>query len=190
MKSREFLLSYQATCKFITEFNDHPSSSFFSGLLDHLSLPCHPIFFYFLCPSCRLGLHVEGLQGRLKPFRVKVMKQTQLSLVTIDTCQKYLMLASHSHFLPFYQTSSQEGLGGDLEEGGRKPPSCHNTELRILLRFDANVSDSPWFILKLGGEVGRRAREPLNLWALRSCLMRTLGWTPLFPSPPKNDSLW
>lgn len=120
MKSREFLLSYQATCKFITEFNDHPSSSFFSGLLDHLSLPCHPIFFYFLCPSCRLGLHVEGLQGRLKPFRVKVMKQTQLSLVTIDTCQKYLMLASHSHFLPFYQTSSQEGLGGDLEEEGKR----------------------------------------------------------------------
>lgn len=48
------------------------------------------------------------------------MKQTQLSLVTIDTCQKYLMLASHSHFLPFYQTSSQEGLGGDLEEEGKR----------------------------------------------------------------------
>ena len=49
-----------------------------------------------------------------------VMKQTQLSLVTIDTCQKYLMLGSHSHFLPFYQTSSQEGLGGDLEEEGKR----------------------------------------------------------------------
>lgn len=82
-----------------------------------------------------------------------------------------------SDFLP--GRTGRGSWGGRKEaEGGRKPPSCHNTELRILLRFDANASGSPWFILKFGGGGGRRAWGALSLWAT-AWLWEAVWWGPL-----------
>lgn len=102
------------------------------------------------------------------------MKQTHLFLVSIDSCQIELVGINLSQSLSSILTDPppRKGLGGGLGEdgkggkGGRKPPSCHNTEPRILLCFDANVSDAPRFVLKFGGGVGRRVRGPLSLQAM------------------------
>lgn len=193
MKSREFLLSYQATCKFITEFDDHPSALFFSLVFsDHLSPPCHPIFFYFLCPSCRLGLHVKGLQWRLKPFRVKQLwnKHTFLGyywhLSEVFDVRLSQSLSSICRLPP--RKGWEGSWGGRKERRGEENPHPATTQSFGFCSALMLTSLILLVILKFGGGVGRTAWEPLSLWALRSCLMRTLEWTPLFPSPPKNNN--
>lgn len=125
---------------------------------------CPLIFFYIFCLSHRVGLHIDCPWRRLKPFRVKQLWKNTLFFRYCWHLPDRTVTVLHFTRLP-PRKGWQGAWGGRKRrgEGKRKSPSCHNTELRILLCFDSNVSDSPWFVLKFGGGVESRVWEMLGL---------------------------
>lgn len=140
----------------------------------HTPLFCPPIFAHFLCPSRKVGLHVEASGGGLDCSERNSCETNTPFFCFVDTCQTELVCVLRlswslsSILLDFLPGRAGRGAGERGKKGGwggRKPPSCHNTAPQILLCFDANVSDSPWFILKCGGRGGRRLWELLSFEA-------------------------
>lgn len=125
---------------------------------------CPLIFFYIFCLSHRVGLHIDCPWRRLKPFRVKQLWKNTLFFRYCWHLPDRTVTVLHFTRLP-PRKGWQGAWGGRKRrgEGKRKSPSCHNTELRILLCFDSNVSDSPCFVLKFGGGVESRVWEMLGL---------------------------